>query len=121
LVVLKLVESNAVDPNVRFAAVLLFKNFIKRQWPQVRLCDRVSLFVQVGDADTIAVGDRMALKAQIVGLMIAVPEKLQLQLSDAVSIMAAHDFPQLWDTLIAVRFCDLLIEKLTLKRIWCQS
>ena len=39
----------------------------------------------------------------IVDLMISVPEKLQIQLSDAVAIMANEDFPHAWKTLIAVR------------------
>lgn len=37
----------------------------------------------------------------IVQLMLNCPEKLQLQLSEAVSIMAAHDFPQNWESLIS--------------------
>jgi hypothetical protein len=34
--------------------------------------------------------------------MISVPEKLQLQISDALSIIAASDFPEEWETLLPV-------------------
>jgi exportin-2 (importin alpha re-exporter) len=36
--------------------------------------------------------------------MIAVPEKIQLQISEAVSIIAASDFPEDWEQLLPVRF-----------------
>lgn len=34
--------------------------------------------------------------------MISLPEKLQLQISDALAVMAAEDFPDNWDNLIQV-------------------
>jgi exportin-2 (importin alpha re-exporter) len=53
-------------------------------------------------AEGFADVDRATVKSMVVPLMISVPEKLQLQLSEAVAIMAANDFPQNWDTLISV-------------------
>lgn len=57
---------------------------------------------QTPDAQSLVLpqADRALIKSQIVELMIAVPEKLQVQLSDAVSTMAAEDFPELWPSLI---------------------
>lgn len=34
--------------------------------------------------------------------MITVPDKLQLQISDALSLIAASDFPEHWDSLLPV-------------------
>ena len=34
--------------------------------------------------------------------MITVPDKLQLQISDALTLIAAADFPEKWDTLLPV-------------------
>ena len=74
----------------------------------------------MGETDAIAADDRVAIKAQSVSLMIGVPEKLQLQLSEAVSIMAACDFPDNWSNLIQANnshFCDALY----FARIWYPS
>lgn len=46
--------------------------------------------------------DRAAVKSMVVTLMINMPERLQLQLSEAVAIMAANDFPHNWQSLISV-------------------
>lgn len=53
-------------------------------------------------ADKIAEQDRAEIKNQIVQLMITVPEKLQLQISDALALIAASDFPEKWDNLLPV-------------------
>ncbi|KAK9704355.1 importin-alpha export receptor [Basidiobolus ranarum] len=88
LLLLTLVENPSADPSVRFAAALLFKNFVKRNWEQE------------GDNTTINETDRTAIKTRIVGLMIGVPAKLQIQLSEALSIIADSDFPEKWSNLI---------------------
>lgn len=36
-------------------------------------------------------------------LMITVPDKLQLQISDALSLIAESDFPAHWESLLPVR------------------
>ena len=43
-----------------------------------------------------------AIKREIIGLMISVPTNLQVQLGEAVSIIAESDFFERWDTLVAV-------------------
>lgn len=52
--------------------------------------------------DTIAPSDRAAIKQEIVQLMITVPEKIQLQISDALTLIAAADFPDRWEGLLPV-------------------
>lgn len=46
----------------------------------------------------------VAVKRDLVGLMITVPPALQVQLGEAISIIAESDFWQRWDTLIDVWF-----------------
>jgi exportin-2 (importin alpha re-exporter) len=110
LLVLKLVQDSGVDANIRFAAVLLFKNYVKKNWPKVLspeacqaifddLCVRQQ---EEGEAIRVSEADRTAIKQDIVNLMINVPEKLQVQLSDAVYIIADNDFPHAWGNLIQV-------------------
>ncbi|RCH88978.1 importin-alpha export receptor, partial [Rhizopus stolonifer] len=65
-------------------------NFVKRHW----------VMENENEADKIALPDRIEIKRQIVQLMITVPDKLQLQISDALSLIAASDFPEKWDTLL---------------------
>lgn len=44
--------------------------------------------------------DRVTIKSLIVKLMLKSPEAIQRQLSDAVSIIGKHDFPEKWPGLI---------------------
>ncbi|KAJ2057182.1 importin-alpha export receptor [Coemansia sp. S146] len=87
---LQLVSNQSTDANVRFAAALFFKNFVKRRWPQ-----------DENTEDTLLADDRQAVKREIVSLMITVPKNLQLQIGEAVSIIAENDFPLHWPELIS--------------------
>ncbi|KAJ2697257.1 importin-alpha export receptor, partial [Coemansia spiralis] len=87
---LQLVNSEATEPTVRFAAALYFKNFVKRRWAPSE-----------DGEEAIGEADREAVKAELVGLMISAPKKLQLQLGEAVSIIAENDFPDKWPGLIS--------------------
>ncbi|KAI8375933.1 Cse1-domain-containing protein [Radiomyces spectabilis] len=89
LLLLKLISDESADLTLRFAGSLFFKNYIKRHWVPDN-----------ENANHIAMQDRMAIKAQIIQIMISVPEKLQLQISDALSIIAEEDFPENWDNLL---------------------
>ncbi|KAI9503738.1 importin-alpha export receptor [Coemansia spiralis] len=87
---LQLVSNEATDGNIRFAAALYFKNYIKRRWPQ-----------NENTEDTLSTDDRNAVKNEIVSLMLTVPKKLQLQIGEAVSTIAENDFPEQWPDLIS--------------------
>lgn len=44
----------------------------------------------------------LAIKQEIIGLMISVPPNIQSQLGDAIGIIAQSDFYEKWDTLVDV-------------------
>lgn len=50
----------------------------------------------------LADADVGAVKREIIGLMIKVPYSLQVQLGEAISIIADSDFWERWDTLVDV-------------------
>ncbi|OLL26293.1 Importin alpha re-exporter [Neolecta irregularis DAH-3] len=85
---LKLVASSNVDNSSRQAAALFFKNFIKRAWKD-----------DEGD-NRIPAADCAAVKSEIIGLMISLPPILQVQLGEAVTIIADSDFPENWPELM---------------------
>ncbi|RKP38845.1 Cse1-domain-containing protein [Dimargaris cristalligena] len=89
VLLLELAGTDTADPSTRFAASLYFKNFVKKYWDSAE-----------NDEVLISDADRSAVKAQIVDLMIRLPTKLQLQVSDGLSIIAKNDFPDQWPSLI---------------------
>lgn len=48
----------------------------------------------------------MAIKSELIGLMISVPPTIQAQLGEAISVIADSDFYERWDTLVDVRSHD---------------
>ncbi|XP_034952194.1 exportin-2 [Chelonus insularis] len=92
---LHLVEKQDVDLTIRVAGAVAFKNYIKRNWK-----------VEEDAVDRIHAQDREAIKKLIVNLMLHSPDSIQKQLSDAVSIIGKHDFPNKWPDLI-----DQMVEK----------
>lgn len=90
LILLRLISDESADPTLRITAAVYFKNYIKRHW----VIDNEQAL------DTIAPSDRAAIKQEIVQLMITVPEKIQLQISDALTLIAAADFPDRWEGLL---------------------
>ncbi|KAI8645460.1 Cse1-domain-containing protein [Parasitella parasitica] len=90
ILLLKLIGDNAVDDTIRMTGAIYLKNYIKRHW----VVDNAE------DVDKISALDREEIKKQIVQLMISVPDKLQLQVSEAVSLIAQSDFPDNWENLL---------------------
>jgi len=73
---------------IRQAGALFFKNFIKRNW-------------SIEDAGTIiAETDRNVIKGGVVQAMTTLPSALQLQLGEAITIIANTDFPSSWPNLV---------------------
>ncbi|KAI9878034.1 MAG: importin-alpha export receptor [Pleopsidium flavum] len=96
LSLLQIVSTASYPYNTRLASALCFKNFIKRNWT---------------DEDgnyKLAQDEVVAIKRELIGLMISVPPGIQSQLGDAISVIADSDFWQRWDTLI-----DDLVSRLT--------
>ncbi|KAJ3230620.1 importin-alpha export receptor [Chytriomyces hyalinus] len=96
IALLTLVGSAAVDHATRMTCAVYFKNYVKKNWKQ-----------HEGEADKILPADRVAIKTHIVDLMITAPHSIQLQLSEAVTMIADNDFPAQWSNLI-----PLLVSKL---------
>lgn len=99
LIVLELVRSDAANMVVRQAGGVYFKNTVKKLWDGE---DEV----QITDADKIAI------KAQLVPLMIALgtPQtaRLQSQVGEGLATIASSDFPDKWEGLV-----DELVDSLT--------
>ncbi|KAJ3066560.1 Exportin-2 [Podochytrium sp. JEL0797] len=96
LALLNVVGAATVDPNIRITCSIYFKNFVKKHWKQVE-----------GEPDKLHAPDRVNIKAMIVDLMITSPHSIQLQLSEAVTMIADNDFPDQWLELV-----PLLVSKL---------
>jgi len=88
ILLLMVTSKPEVDMAIRVSAAVNFKNFVKRNW-------RV-----VDDMDKIPADDRLRIKTMIVDLMISMPEQIQRQLSDSISIIGREDFPKAWPDLL---------------------
>ncbi|CAO2648242.1 Nn.00g075090.m01.CDS01 [Neocucurbitaria sp. VM-36] len=96
LSLLHLVASESSPQTTRLSAALYFKNFIKRNW-----ADEDGNYKLPQD-------EVVAIKRELIGLMVSVPSNLQAQLGEAISAIADSDFWERWDTLV-----DDLISRLT--------
>ncbi|TPX31070.1 hypothetical protein SmJEL517_g05491 [Synchytrium microbalum] len=89
VLLLRIVQDPNLSESVRISSGLYFKNFVKKHWK-----------LEEDEVDHIPQQDRIAVKQILVSLMISVPHKLQLQLSEAISIIADTDFPENWQGLV---------------------
>ncbi|PVU91567.1 hypothetical protein BB561_004340 [Smittium simulii] len=87
---LTLIGSSQCPDHVRISAALYFKNYIRRSWEQTDNTE-----------DIISSQDRLSIKKDIIALMITLPTSIQLQLGEAISIIADCDFPSHWPSLIS--------------------
>lgn len=85
-VLLTLAADGAVPLGVRQAGAVYFKNLVRQRWAD--------------DERPIAPADKEAVKAGLLGLMVSVPELVRRQLSEALSMVSAHDFPEAWPGLL---------------------
>ncbi|KAF2154591.1 Cse1-domain-containing protein [Myriangium duriaei CBS 260.36] len=96
LALLQIVASETYPSTTRLASALFFKNFIRRSWT-----DEDGNYKLPQD-------EVVAIKKELIGLMVAVPPSLQTQLGAAISVIADSDFWERWDTLV-----DDLVSRLT--------
>lgn len=89
---LTLCERPNVADEIRRAAVINFKNFVRRNWP--------SLDATSSTTNPISMRDRNYIKEHIVDLMTRSPEHIQQQLSEAITVIGKCDFPEQWPTLL---------------------
>ncbi|CAM9020808.1 unnamed protein product [Wickerhamomyces anomalus] len=94
LSLLHVVASANLPISSRLAAALFFKNFIKRKW--------------VDENGNYLIQDTDLIKSEIIPLMISLPNNLQIQIGEAISVIADSDFPERWPSLI-----DDLVNKLS--------
>ncbi|RYP63208.1 hypothetical protein DL771_009382 [Monosporascus sp. 5C6A] len=88
LQLLKIVATDSLQPKIRLAAALAFKNFIRHNY-----VDEDGNYKRpMDEVNTI--------KQELIGLMIVCPPTIQTQLGEAISIIADSDFWERWDTLV---------------------
>ena len=95
LTLLNIVSSDKMDMGIRLAGALYFKNLVKRKW-----IDEDGHY-HLHDEDVAAI------KREIVNLLIHLPDHLQVQIGESISIIAESEFPQMWPELL-----DELVQKL---------
>lgn len=95
---LHVIANNNTPNSIRLAGALYFKNLVKRKW----IDDNGNYQLSKTDIDMI--------KKEIVSLMIILPDALQIQIGESISLIAESEFPHLWGGLI-----DELVSKLTLE------
>ncbi|KAH6641560.1 CAS/CSE protein [Chaetomium tenue] len=87
LSLLSIVSTGAQPLKTRLAAALAFKNFIRHN------------YVDEEGNYKLPQDEVLAIKQELVGLMISSPPTIQTQLGEAISIIADSDFWERWDTL----------------------
>ena len=88
--VLQMLTQEAVDLAVRQAASIFFKNLVKAHWAP-----------EDETAYTIPPETKTQVKDNLLSLFLFVPAKIQSQLSEAMSLIATHDFPAQWPNLLS--------------------
>lgn len=89
LTVLQILTQEPVDLAVRQAAAVFFKNLVKAHWAP-----------EDETAYTVPVDTKTQVKDGLLSLFLFVSPKLQAQLSEAMSLIASHDFPAAWPNLL---------------------
>ncbi|KDD74912.1 Cse1, partial [Helicosporidium sp. ATCC 50920] len=90
-----LVADESVAAEVRQAASVSFKNFIKFHWVPKDHDDFSGAHPVL-----ISEAEKAAIKDHITDLMIRAPPRVRVQLSEALSIISQHDFPKNWPGLL---------------------
>lgn len=97
----QVVSLDSVQPEIRQQGAVQFKNHVKYHW-----APRSGEVLDGGGA-AVGDGEKEQVKAHITDLMLSAPPKVRAQLSEALTIISAHDFPQRWQSLL-----PQLLEKL---------
>ncbi|GMM54242.1 importin-alpha export receptor [Maudiozyma humilis] len=96
LTLLHVVAAENLPISTRLAGALFFKNFLKRKWVD----ENGNHLLPASNVDLI--------KKEIIPLMISLPANLQIQIGEAISIIADSDFPAGWPN-----FLDDLVSRLS--------
>ena len=86
---LKLLTQSNASNNIKLGASIYFKNYVKKYWGR--------------DEEIISADDQAVIKRAIVRVMLQCDKNTQRLLSEAITIIASHDFYTKWDTLLPVK------------------
>ena len=89
LTVLQILTQEGVDLAVRQSAAVFFKNLVKGHWAP-----------EDETAYAVPAETKTQVKDGLLSLFLYVPPRLQAQLSEAMSLIASHDFPNQWPKLL---------------------
>lgn len=95
LSVLELAANESADGMTRQSAAVTFKNLVKKNWDPAEP-DEVGAPAPFQTPE----GEKERCRGAIVGLMLRAPKLVSAQLSEAMSIMCAADFPARWEGLL---------------------
>lgn len=84
--------NTGVEPGIRQAAAVHFKNSVKKGWDLNR--------EEGNEGVVISESDRAAIKTNMIKLMCTTPNQIQSQLSEAISLIADVDYPEKWKNLM---------------------
>lgn len=93
---LHVIASTNLSNQTRLAGALFFKNLIRRKW------------INEDGEYLLPIEDINQVKLEIIDIMIKLPNNLQIQIGESISLIAESDFPNNWTNLI-----DELISKLS--------
>jgi exportin-2 (importin alpha re-exporter) len=94
------VPSSPEDVTIRQTASVMFKNLVKRKW------------VPQDDETPLSTNDQGTIKSVVIQMMTTCAPDVQRQLSEAVSIIAKHDFPRQWNNLLPELVGKLSVDNL---------
>jgi exportin-2 (importin alpha re-exporter) len=94
---LHVIASTNLSISIRLAGALFFKNLIRRKW----IDEDGNYHLPIDDINKI--------KSEILDVMIKLPNNLQVQIGESISLIAESDFPHNWPNLI-----DTIVGKLSM-------
>ena len=98
LTVLQILTQEGVDLAVRQSAAVFFKNLVKGHWAP-----------EDETAYAVPAETKTQVKDGLLSLFLYVPPRLQAQLSEAMSLIASHDFPNAWPKLLDLEWKPTLM------------
>lgn len=95
IMLLRLLASEAAEAQVRQSAAVTFKNIVKNNW-----VEKEPDVVGAPPPYCVAPEEKAQVRGLVVNLMLSAPKLVQAQLSEALSIISAADFPDKWPELL---------------------
>ncbi|GIL79702.1 hypothetical protein Vretimale_12351 [Volvox reticuliferus] len=106
--VLKL-TATPIDESIRQSAAVNFKNVVKYRW----VPSEADLY---GGAQPLPDPEKVQIKQLLVSITLSTPQRVSAQLSEALSIICAYDFPAKWPELLPELVSKLVTDDLSVVR-----